>query len=458
MHHLRPTLRRFWPLVLGALALLLTACPGISGGSTGKPQITSFTATPNSVAAGAQVTLSWVVTGSLTSLTIDNNVGSVTGSSQTVNPITSTTYTLTATNSSGSDTATVPVTVGGTVPPPTGGSASLTFGVSTTQAGPFQNDAGSNITSASDPRVVSVAAGNTFYAQVNYSGPTPVTAVTIYLANRNPAGFQADLVQGSAVNGFTLGAELTGCALNGTQTSVTCVYPIKVAAGTPNITGLTGSGTEFAYVLRSRVTDTAGTVTAQAVRGYVVVGSGGGGTPTPTPTPTPVTYQLKVTQPGNGSGNVKASPSGTSCGTACTVYDAGTVVTLTAVPGSNSSFTGWGGACAGAGTSLTCKVTMNSVKNVVATFGKAQATYRLTVSQPGAGKGNVQASPSGTSCGVACTIYPANTNVTLIAKPTAPASFSSWGGACSAAGKAPTCQLTMDGDKAVVATFASTIP
>ena len=35
MHPLQPALRRSWPLFLGGLALLLTACPGVSGGGNG---------------------------------------------------------------------------------------------------------------------------------------------------------------------------------------------------------------------------------------------------------------------------------------------------------------------------------------------------------------------------------------------------------------------------------------
>ncbi len=70
---------------------------------------------------------------------------------------------------------------------------------------------------------------------------------------------------------------MTGCVLDGTQTSVTCVYPISVAAGTPNISSLTPD--EFAYVFRTNVTDAAGNRSDTPPRGYVVVGgSGGGGT------------------------------------------------------------------------------------------------------------------------------------------------------------------------------------
>ncbi len=84
-----------------------------------KPKITSFTANPSSTAPGQAVTLSWTVTGSPTSLTIDNGVGAVSGSSTTVNPTATTTYTLTATNNSGKDTEITVVTVGSKPEPPT---------------------------------------------------------------------------------------------------------------------------------------------------------------------------------------------------------------------------------------------------------------------------------------------------------------------------------------------------
>ena len=294
--HIKHKLARFAPLLLfAALTVLLTACPGVSGGNNGNnsgaPQITSFTATPSTItAAGQSVTLSWAITGSPTSLSISGsdgtNLSSLSGTNITVNPTATTTYTLTATNSSGSDDAMTTVTVGGTVPPPTDGSRTVSFGVSLSQTGPFSSDADGNI-SAGDPRIVNVSAGSTFYAQVTYSGPSPVTGVTIYLANSSPAGFRSDLVAGTPVNGFTLGTETSGCITDGTQTSVTCTYPIDVAPGTPNITGLAGAGSEFAYVLRTRVTDTTGTVYDQPPRGYVTVGgSSGGGTPPTNPPPT----------------------------------------------------------------------------------------------------------------------------------------------------------------------------
>ncbi len=100
------------------LLIALVSCGG--GGSGALPSITSFTATPNSISSGETSTLSWNVRGQQT-LTIDPGIGSVTGqNSITINPTQTTTYTLTASNSIGVDTATVEVTVtppGGDRPP-----------------------------------------------------------------------------------------------------------------------------------------------------------------------------------------------------------------------------------------------------------------------------------------------------------------------------------------------------
>lgn len=79
---------------------------------TQPPNITSFTASPSTINQGGSSTLSWTVSGEVTSLSINQSVGDVTGqSSKSVSPGSTTTYRLTATNGAGSDTATVKVTV-----------------------------------------------------------------------------------------------------------------------------------------------------------------------------------------------------------------------------------------------------------------------------------------------------------------------------------------------------------
>jgi hypothetical protein len=74
------------------------------------PHITSFTASSTSVAAGTQVTLSWQQTGA-GYVIVSPQVGAVRGSSTTVKPTATTTYTLYATNAFGQTKSTVTVTV-----------------------------------------------------------------------------------------------------------------------------------------------------------------------------------------------------------------------------------------------------------------------------------------------------------------------------------------------------------
>jgi hypothetical protein len=82
-----------------------------------KPRITSFSASPASITAGGSATLRWSVSGA-TSLRITPAVGAVSGTSISVRPAATTTYTLIAANSAGeaSATATVTVNPSGAVP------------------------------------------------------------------------------------------------------------------------------------------------------------------------------------------------------------------------------------------------------------------------------------------------------------------------------------------------------
>jgi IPT/TIG domain-containing protein len=78
--------------------------------SGASPAIDSFTASSQSVSAGTPVTLSWSVTGA-SYMIVSPDAGAVRGTSVTVTPSQSTTYTLYATNAYGRNTATVNVTV-----------------------------------------------------------------------------------------------------------------------------------------------------------------------------------------------------------------------------------------------------------------------------------------------------------------------------------------------------------
>ena len=79
------------------------------------------------------------------------------------------------------------------------------------------------------------------------------------------------------------------------------------------------------------------------------------------------TYTLTVRKAGTGTGTVTSSPAGIDCGSICTADMAlRTVVTLTATPTGESSFSGWTGACSGK--SNPCTVTMDTARTVTATF------------------------------------------------------------------------------------------
>jgi hypothetical protein len=84
----------------------------VGSGGSAMPQIVRFDASPLTIAAGQQTTLSWS-TNNATTVSI-SSIGSVTANgSTTVSPTQTTTYTLTATNSAGSVSAPITVTVSG---------------------------------------------------------------------------------------------------------------------------------------------------------------------------------------------------------------------------------------------------------------------------------------------------------------------------------------------------------
>lgn len=77
---------------------------------------------------------------------------------------------------------------------------------------------------------------------------------------------------------------------------------------------------------------------------------------------------VSVTKTGAGSGTVSSAPAGIICGVSCTtVFEEGTAITLTAVADSGSEFTGWSGACSGAGL---CTFALGERAEVVANFAR----------------------------------------------------------------------------------------
>jgi uncharacterized repeat protein (TIGR02543 family) len=168
----------------------------------------------------------------------------------------------------------------------------------------------------------------------------------------------------------------------------------------------------------------------------------------------PNLHTLTVTATGDGT----VTGTGIACPGDCSEqYADGSSVTLVATPGSNATFTGWGGACSGTGD---CTVTLNADESVSATFtGKTPpptggAAQRPTLSVAVSGSGSVSSSPAGiNACRSSCSAtFDSGASVTLTASPDANATLTGWGGACSGAGA---CTVTMSGNKSVTASFSS---
>ena len=90
----------------------LSACGGVTPGND-PPVVNSFTASSSTITPGENIILTWNVSNA-TTVSINQGIGTVAApsGSTTVTPVSTTIYTLTATNSAGSSTATLTVTVG----------------------------------------------------------------------------------------------------------------------------------------------------------------------------------------------------------------------------------------------------------------------------------------------------------------------------------------------------------
>jgi uncharacterized repeat protein (TIGR02543 family) len=143
------------------------------------------------------------------------------------------------------------------------------------------------------------------------------------------------------------------------------------------------------------------------------------------------TFALTIT---TSNGQVVLSPN-------ATVFDSGTIVTLTPVPSSNYHFSGWSGALTGTANPAT--ITMNSAKSVVASFEvNAPNTFSLSVL---ALNGSVQKSPDHSQ-------YDSGSVVALTAVPNAGYQFTGWSGGIT--GTTNPSSVTMNAAKSVTANFA----
>ena len=196
-----------------------------------KPTITSFTASPTSISPGQTSTLSWVVSGA-TSLSIDQGVGTISGTSVSVSPAASATYLLTATNAGGSTTATVTISVAGSRPAITGFTANPATII--TGQGSTLSWAVSGATSLSIDQGVGVVTGTS-------KSVAPTTTTTYTLTATNGAGSSSatttiTVLMTTAIFDPTTGAlPLPNLLVTSSLTSVTYTAAATPTAGALNI-------------------------------------------------------------------------------------------------------------------------------------------------------------------------------------------------------------------------------
>lgn len=190
---------------------------------------------------------------------------------------------------------------------------------------------------------------------------------------------------------------------------------------------------------------TAATLASSAFIITACGGGGGGGAQSAT---------LEIVKTGAGSGVVSgvAINCGTSCRASTTV---GVTVSLTATPDAGQQFDGWSGDAAACRTNTTCSFVVQNPRTI------AGAAFSVTPPQPvnrsllvsKTGNGSVTSSPAGISCGDDCSNdYQQGTMVNLNAVAGSGFTFLGWSGACSGTAS---CTVTMDTDKTVAATFAT---
>jgi hypothetical protein len=138
-----------------------------------------------------------------------------------------------------------------------------------------------------------------------------------------------------------------------------------------------------------------------------------------------------------GPGRVSANVPGLSCAQTCTTtWNAGTTLSLTAVPLAGQKLVRWTGACSG---SSICNVTVGQGAAASALF--APLVYRLTVGV--GGRGSVRSSRPGIPCRPRCSAtLPSHVPVRLTATPAKGWKFRSWAGACKSRSRACTVPMT----------------
>jgi len=176
--------------------------------------------------------------------------------------------------------------------------------------------------------------------------------------------------------------------------------------------------------------------------------------------PQVTTYSLTITFNCDGSGTVSGNgtdilPFSTTVNISYS-FDAGQSIALSAAPSSGSKFVTWSGDATGSTSSIS--IVMNSNKTVMVDFCLNQ-TYTLTINFICDGSGSVSGSGSSISSfsttSTKVYIFQANQVLNLTATASSGSSFTGWSGSLS--GISVSASITMTSDKAISASFCSSI-
>jgi DNA-binding beta-propeller fold protein YncE len=177
--------------------------------------------------------------------------------------------------------------------------------------------------------------------------------------------------------------------------------------------------------------------------------------------PAPPSSALEIAAVGSGAGAVTSEPAGIDCGSICAnEFETGSQVVLSAQPDAHSALIGWqvdgapSASCVDVGS---CAVVLNADTVVAAEFERLPQRV-LTLQRAGSGAGNVTSEPAGIDCGSTCVEeFGEGRLVTLDAVAEPHSAFTGWSvaGDASACPGTAGCQVQMNADTEVTATFGA---